>query len=91
MPFNACTVYFLSSNLNNFNLTLENCLFRAIRLVKNADIDKYKYLRYGIGFDARGTFLFPDGSFAQNVIIFRADMSFSLHVGNKKKRCFNSW
>ena len=32
---------------------------------------------YGTGFDARGTFLFPDGSFAQNVIIFGVDMSSS--------------
>ena len=48
MPFNAYTVYFLSSNLNNLNLTLENCLFGAIRLVKNTDIGKYKHLGYAI-------------------------------------------
>ena len=58
MAFNAVIVYSLSSNLNNFNFTLENCLFGANRLVKNADIDKYKYLGYGIGFDARAAFYF---------------------------------
>ena len=34
-------------------ITLENCLFGAVRLIKNADIDKYKYSGYGIGFDRR--------------------------------------
>ena len=63
-------------NLNNFNLTLENCLLRA-------DIDKYICTGYGIGFDSKGTFLFPDGSFGQNVIIFGADMSSSPHANNK--------
>ena len=60
-------------------------MFVKIRLVKNADTDKYKYLGYGIGFDSRATFLFPDGSFAQNVIIFEADMSSSVHIDNKIK------
>ena len=32
-----------------------------------------------------GSFLFADGSFAQNVVIFGADMSSSQHVDNKKK------
>ena len=52
---NTYIVCELNSNLNNFDLTLENCLFGAVRLIKNADIDKYKYLGYGSGFDSRGT------------------------------------
>ena len=28
--------------------TLVNCLFGAVSLTKNADIDKYKYSDYGI-------------------------------------------
>ena len=67
---NRCIVYELSSSLNNFDFALENCLFGAVRLTKNADTDKYKCLVYGIEFDARGFFLFLDGSIAQNVIIF---------------------
>ena len=82
---NIYIVYELSSNLNNFDLTLENCLFGAVRLTKNADIDKYKYLEYGIGFDSIGTFLFPDVSFSQNMIIFGVDMSSSVHIDNKAK------
>ena len=30
----------------------------AVKLVKNADIDKYKYSGYGIRFDIKGTFGF---------------------------------
>ena len=35
---------------------LVNCLFGAISLTKNADIDKYKYSGYGTGFDRRSNF-----------------------------------
>ena len=56
-------------DLTELNIYIVYCLFVAVKLTKNADIGKYKYLGYGIEFDARGTFLFPDGSFAQNVII----------------------
>ena len=75
----------ISSNLNNFDPTLQNCLFGAVILTKNADIDKYKYMGYGIGFDSKGTFLFPDDSFGLNVIIFEADISRSAHANNKTR------
>ena len=39
--------------------TLRNCLFGALSLTKNADIDKYKYSEYGIGFDKRRFFFTP--------------------------------
>ena len=54
-------------------------------LTKNADIEKYKYSGYGIGFDRRSSFSFPSGGFGQNVLIFGADMSSSTHIDNKKK------
>ena len=56
-----------------------------LRLAKNADIDKYGYSGYGIGFDRRSSFSFPGGGFGQNVLIFGVDMSFSAHIDNKKK------
>ena len=65
--------------------TLENCLFGAVTLTKNVNIDKYGYSGYGIGFDGRSSFLFPGGGFDQNVIIFGVDMSSSAHIDNKKK------
>ena len=41
--------------------TLENCLFGAVSLTKNADIDQYKYSGYGIGFDRKGESSFGNG------------------------------
>ena len=45
---NIYIVYDIDSNINNFDPTLENYLFGAIKLTKNRDIDKYKYGGYGI-------------------------------------------
>ena len=64
---------------------LENSLFGAAKLTKNADIDKYKYSGYDIGFDGHGIFSVLGGGIGKNVTIFGADMSFSVHVDNKKK------
>ena len=65
--------------------TIKNCLFGVVTLTKNADIEKYGYSGYGIGFDRRSSFSFPSGGFGQNVLIFGVDMSSSMHVNNKKK------
>ena len=48
-------------------------------------MEKYKYSGYGIGFDGRSSFLFLSGGFGQNILIFGADMSSSIHIDNKKK------
>ena len=83
---NVYIVYEISKNINISDYpTLENCLFGAVKLTKNADIDKYGYSGYGIGFDRRSSFSFPGGGFGQNVLIFGVDMSFSAHIDNKKK------
>ena len=65
--------------------TLAKSLFGAVILTKIADIDKYQYSAYGIGFDRKSSFSFPGGAFCQNEIIFGAGMSCSVHVDNKKK------
>ena len=70
---------------HNNDHALKICLFGAVTLTKNADIDKYGYSGYGIGFDRRGSFSFPGGGYGQNVIIFGLDMSFTTHIDNKKK------
>ena len=83
---NIYIVYELGASTSNDNdPTLKNCLFGAVTLTKNADIDKYGYSGYGIGFDRRGRFSFPGGGFGQNVLILGDDMSFSTHIDNKKK------
>ena len=74
-----------ASGSNDSDPTLKNCLFGAVTLTKNADIDKYGYSGYGIGFDRRSSFTFPGGGFGQNVVIFGANMSSSAQIDNKKK------
>ena len=54
---NIYIVYELAASSSNVNdPTLKNCLFGAVSLTKNADIEKYKYSGYGIGFDRRSSF-----------------------------------
>ena len=66
-------IYFVyelgASSSNDSDPTLKNCLYGAVTLTKNADIEKYGYSGYGIGFDRRESFSFPDGGFGQNVLI----------------------
>ena len=83
---NIYIVYELGASSSHVNdPTLKNCLFGAVTLTKNADIDKYGYSGYGIGFDRRSSFSFPGGGFGQNILIFGVDMSSSVHIDNKKK------
>ena len=49
---NIYIVYELISSAINIGTTLHNCLFGAVKLTKNADIDKHKYSGYGVGFDS---------------------------------------
>ena len=72
-----------SSHIND--PTLKNCLFGAVTLTENADIDKYGYSGYGIGFYRKGSFSFPGGGYGQNVLIFGVDMSFYAYLIMKKK------
>ena len=49
---NIYIVYEISKSINISDYpTLENWLFGAVSLTKNADIDKYKYSGYEVGFD----------------------------------------
>ena len=65
--------------------TLKNSLFSVVKLLKNVDIDKYKYSGYGFLCDMKGTLGFPATRFGRNVIIFGVDMSLFANIDNKKK------
>ena len=82
---NIYIVYELDKTYVKTHPTLVNCLFGAVSITKNADIDKNKYSGYGIGFDRTGVYLLPDGSFGRNVAIFGVDMNSSVYVDNKGK------
>ena len=84
---NIYIVYEISNNNNN-NInyaTLKSCLFGAVSSTKNADIDKYKYFAYGIGFDEHGSHSDPSGGNERNVIIFGVGMSSSTKINSRKK------
>ena len=79
--------YILNPWLRNSKtyFTLKNYSFASVKLVKNADPDKYSYSSYGIGFDSHSEFSFADESMGKNVITFRAHISPSVHIDNKTK------
>ena len=83
---NIYIVYEISKSINISDyLTLENCLIGAVTLTKNADIDRYGYSGYEIGFDRHGSFPFPGTGLGRNVIIFGVDMSSPTKIDNRKK------
>ena len=73
-----------SINISDYS-TLENCLFRAVSLSKNANINRYKNSGYGIGFNSHGSVSFPGIGLGRNIIIFGVDMSSSTKTDKEKK------
>ena len=84
---NICIVYKTFSKTINSKFVFKNCLFGAIKITNttNSDTDKWQYSGYGIGFDLKGEFTHPDGSYGRNGIIFGAALSNSKHSNNKTK------
>ena len=76
--------------------TIQNALFGAIQINKNdPDSDKNNYKGYGICFDERSEFghTITEGGHAhttdaRNVLIFGADMSFSVHATNRANHIY---
>ena len=90
---NIYIVYKLDSiaSSSDKSFTIQNALFGAIQITKNAtDNSKNNYKGYGICFDERSQFghtitegVFSHTTDARNVLIFGADMSFSVHATNR--------
>ena len=75
--------------------TIQNALFGAMQITTNADTSKYDYKGYGICFDERSEFghTITEGGFAhttdaRNILIFGADMSFSVHKTNRANHIY---
>ena len=75
--------------------TIQNSLFGAMQITKNTDTSKYNYKGYGICFDEGGQFghTITEGGFthttnARNVLIFGADVSFSVHATNRANHIY---
>ena len=78
------------------SFTVQNALFGAMQITKNAtDNDKNNYKGYGICFDERSEFghTITEGgrahtTDARNVLIFGADMIFSVHATNRANHIY---
>ena len=75
--------------------TIQNALFGASQITKNADTSKYSYKGYGICFDERSQFghTITEGGRAHStngrkVLIFGVDMSFSVHATNRANNIY---
>ena len=55
-------------------------------MTKNANVGKYSYSGYGIGFDTPGLVSMSNNSgIGKNLMIFGTEMSSSVHIYNKRK------
>ena len=78
------------------SFTIQNALFGGMQITKNAtDNDKNNYKGYGICFDERSEFghTITEGgrahkTDARNVLVFGADMSFSVHATNRANHIY---
>ena len=75
--------------------TIQNALYGASQITKNANTSKYNYKGYGICFDERSQFghTITEGGRAhttngRNVLIFGVDMSFSVHATNRANNIY---
>ena len=95
---NIYCVYKLDQIASNRDttFTIQNALFGAMQITKNAtDNDKNNYKGYGICFDEGSQFghTITEGGFAhttnaRTVLIFGADMSFSIHKTNRENNIY---
>ena len=83
---NIYIVYEISKNYKISSYpTLYNCLFGAVSLTKNVDIDKYKYSGYWIGFDRHRFFSHSSGGTGRNVKVFGVNINSSTKIDNRRK------
>ena len=68
--------------------TIQNALFGAMEITKNADTSKYEYKGYGICFDEGGTFSKGNINNGRNVLIFGVDESSLVHAYNKANNIY---
>ena len=82
--------------LDPISFTIQNALFGTMQITKNAtDNTKNNYKGYGLCFDERSQFghAITEGGFTnttngRNVLIFGADMSFSVHATNRANHIY---
>ena len=70
------------SSTRSDTFTVQNTLFGAMQITKNADTSKYKYKGCGICFDEGGIFSTGNINNGRNVLIFGVDESSVIHTNN---------
>ena len=68
--------------------TVQNALFGAMEITKNADTLKYHYKGYGICFDEGGMFSMENINNGRNVIIFDVHENSVIHSNNKTNNIY---
>ena len=83
------------ASIRDTTFTIQNALFGAMQITKNADTSKYHYKGYGICFDESEQFSHTIATggrahtaLARNVIIVGADMNFSKHANNEANNIY---
>ena len=86
LNFSAIDIYSLDqiSNTRNTDFTAQNCLFSTVKITKNRNTSKYKYVGYGTCFGESSNFSFGNRMDAKNVILLGYDAKNSPLVNNKK-------
>ena len=87
---NIYVVYKLNpiSSARDTTFTIQNALFGAMEITKNADTSKYKYKGYGICFDEGGSFSIEKINNGRNILIFGVDESSVVHSNNKANNIY---
>ena len=86
---NLYIVYELKNRrIDSPDFTVQNGLFGAVKITKNANTSHYKYEGYGICFDGESSFSFGNRIDAKNVIIFGVNNSNSSHSTNKTQNIY---
>ena len=68
--------------------TVQNALFEAMQITKNADASKYKYKGYGICFGEDALFSMGNINNGRNVLIFGVHENSVIHTNNKANNIF---
>ena len=68
--------------------TVQNALFGAMEITKNADTSKYNYKGYGICFDEGGTFSMGNINNGRSIIIFGVHENSVIHSNNKTNNIY---
>ena len=76
------------SSSRDDTFTVQNALFGAMQITKNADTSKYKYKGYGICFAEGGMFSKGNINNVRNVLIFGVHENSVIHSNNKANNIF---